>query len=182
MKVKVKGRLSFPDLFEPTTFKGEGAPYYSAQFIIEAGSESDTAIKEAIKQVATEKWKEKHAAVLKSIHNNKQLCCFVDGDIAGFDENTKVLSAKRYATDGRPDVRDRDTNPLTAADGKPYAGCYVVGIVDLWAQENGYGKGIRAQLLGVQFVKDGEAFRKTSKASEDDFADLGVDEEDDIFA
>jgi hypothetical protein len=57
-----------------------------------------------------------------------------------------------------------------------------MGVVDIWAQENKFGKGVRAQLLGVQFVKDGEAFRKTSKASEDDFADLGVDDDDDMFS
>ena len=28
----------------------------------------------------------------------------------------------------------------------------------LWAQNNGYGKRINAQLDGVQFVRDGEAF------------------------
>ena len=96
MKVKVKGRLSFPDLFEPTTFKGEGAPYYAAQFIVEAGGESDIAINEAITQVATEKWKDKAKAVLKGIHNNKQLCCYVDGDISGYDDNavaTKIDAA-----------------------------------------------------------------------------------------
>ena len=31
-------------------------------------------------------------------------------------------------------------------------------IVELWAQDNNYGKRINASLAGVQFAKDGEAF------------------------
>lgn len=182
MKIKIKARLSFPDLFQPTQFQGSGPEYYGCQFLVEAGSESDKAIEDAIKQVATEKWKDKAPGVLKGINNNKQLKCYTDGDIHGYEENLRVLAAKRYATDGRPDVRDRDASPLAERDGKPYAGCYVVGIVDIWAQDNNFGKGVRAQLLGVQFLKDGEPFKKASKASDDDFEDLGVSEEDDMFA
>lgn len=182
MKVKVKARLSYPELFNPTTFQGTGPEYYQAQFIIEKDSESDKAVREAMKTVATDKWKDKAPGVLKGMANNKQTCCYTDGDIHGYEENVMVLSSKRYATDGRPDVRDRDTTPLAERDGRPYAGCYVVGIVEFWAQDNGFGKGLRAQLLGVQFIKDGEPFKKSAKASDSDFEDLGVEEDDEMFA
>lgn len=184
MKVKVQARLSFPALFEAEQYQGTGDFNYSAQFIIDEGSESDKAVRDAIKQTATDKWKDKAPGVLKGLHNNKQLCCYYEGDIVGREgyDGKMVLTAKRKQADGRPDIRDRDATPLSEKDGKPYSGCYVVGIVEIWAQDNAFGKGVRAQLLGVQFVKDGQAFSKAAKATDDDFADLGIEEEDEMFS
>ncbi len=62
------------------------------------------------------------------------------------------------ANSARPVVCNRDRSPLTKADGKPYGGAYVNLKVDVWAQDNNYGKRINAKLLVVQFVADGEAF------------------------
>jgi hypothetical protein len=69
-------------------------------------------------------------------------------------------------------VLDGLKNPLVAADGKPYAGCYVNTTVEFWAQDNSYGKGIRCTLLGVQFLRDGDAFSAGSVATPDDFEAL----------
>ena len=81
----------------------------------------------------------------------------------------------------RPTVVDRDRSPLTAQDGKPYSGSYVNVIIDVWAQDNSYGKRINAQLQGVQFVRDGEAFSgggTSADASDfDEIAD-GADADD----
>ena len=174
MKVKVKARLSFPALFEAEQYQGTGDFNYSAQFLVEEGSEADKSVREAIKQVATEKWKEKATGVLKGLHNNKQLCCYYEGDIVGRDgyEGMMVLTAKRKEGDGRPDIRDRDASPLTEKDGKPYAGCYVNAVVELWAQDNNYGKRVNASLSGVQFFRDGDAFAGGGAASEDEFDDI----------
>lgn len=185
MKVKVQARLSWNDLFEPTDFQGNKIYQYRATFLIEPGSESDKAIKDAIKQVATEKWKDKAPGILKGMVNNKQVCCYIEGDVTGRSENEgmMVLTSTRPKEDGRPDVRDRNASPLVEDDGKPYSGCYVMGIVDIWPQDNKFGKGVRAALAGVQFVKDGPAFKKSVKAKDDDFEDLGVeDEEDEMFS
>lgn len=46
--------------------------------------------------------------------------------------------------------------------------------IELWAQDNKqFGKRINAQLRGVQFLRDGDAFAAGSPASEDEFEDLG---------
>jgi hypothetical protein len=50
----------------------------------------------------------------------------------------------------------------------------VVAIVELWAQDNSWGKRINATLKGVQFYQDGEAFAGGVSASADDFEDLSV--------
>ncbi|MNP47458.1 hypothetical protein D3C76_1415120 [compost metagenome] len=76
---------------------------------------------------------------------------------------------------------DRDRTQLTAQEGKPYSGCYVNVIVDIWAQDNSYGKRINAQLQGIQFVRDGEAFSGGgTSADASDFEEIadGADAED----
>jgi hypothetical protein len=83
------------------------------------------------------------------------------------------VSARNKA---RPVVIDKDKSPLTQADGKPYAGCYVNVSLDVWAQSNQYGKRINAKLLAVQFDKDGDAFSGGEGYSDDDFGDEGGDE------
>ncbi|MNP74169.1 hypothetical protein D3C76_1710040 [compost metagenome] len=54
-------------------------------------------------------------------------------------------------------------------------------IVDIWAQDNSYGKRINAQLQGIQFVKDGEAFSGGgTSADASDFEEIadGADADD----
>jgi hypothetical protein len=76
----------------------------------------------------------------------------------------------------RPTVINRDRTPLTAADGVIYSGCHGNVQVEVWAQDNSYGKRINAQLLGVQFTRDGDSFGGgTQPAKPDDFADLSAD-------
>ena len=80
----------------------------------------------------------------------------------------------------RPMVIDRDKSPLTEDDNKIYAGCYVNAVIELWFQNNGFGKRVNANLLGVQFLKDGEPFGDNAGASVDDFDAFG-DDDDEFF-
>ncbi|SAL47141.1 hypothetical protein AWB74_02108 [Caballeronia arvi] len=187
-------RLSFPDLFEAKQFEGAGPFSYRAAFLIEEnapvmvksadGSWKKTTMAKVIASIAEEKWKTKAPAILKTLEGNPQKCCWYDGSVKDYDgyEGNFVLSASRNEDKGRPIVIDRDKSPLVAADGKPYAGCYVNGTVELWAQDNKFGKGIRATLRGVQFVKDGDAFSAGSPVSEDDFDTIDAPETEDDLA
>ena len=178
-KVKLNNvRLSFPDLFEAGEY--EGNRNYGASFLVQPDSENDKAIRAAISAVAKEAWKDKAHAILKAaLSGGGQQVCYWSGDLKDYDgyEGMMVLTAKRAESKGRPLVLDADKSPLVAADGKPYAGCYVNASVELWAQDNKFGKTVRCTLLGVQFAKDGDAFGSGSTASEDDFDDLGVDDD-----
>ena len=95
-----------------------------------------------------------------------------DGDLKsnydGFPGNLYVSA--RSTT--RPLVINNDKSPLTEQDGKPYAGCYVNASIELWAQDNNYGKRVNASLRGVQFLRDGDAFAGGGAASEDEFDDI----------
>lgn len=174
-----KVRLSFPDLFEAKEYeKGDGKPRYNATFLIEPGSANDKAIRAAIAEVGAEKFGKKAAAVLKSLEGNANKYCYLDGAAKDYDgyEGMWYLSAHRKAADGRPLVIDRDKSPLTAADGRPYAGCYVNATAEIYAQD-GQNQGIRASFSGIQFHSNGDAFSSARPASPDEFEDLGVPEE-----
>ena len=85
------------------------------------------------------------------------------------------------ANNKRPKVIDRDKTPITEEDNKLYSGCYVNAVVDLWVMNNTYGKRVNANLLGVQFYKDGDTFESGSTADDDDFDDFEVASDMDDF-
>jgi len=179
MKIAIKGRLSFPDLFTPRPFKPGDKPKFKATFLVEKDGPEHKKISEAILAVAKEKWPKDYAKVIAGIKGNANKFCFQDGDTKTY-EGYEGMMAFSAGNTTRPLVIDRDKTPLTEADGKPYAGCYVVGSVDIFAYDNS-GNGISASLRGVQFVKDGAAFAGGGVASDDEFDDLGVDDEEEAL-
>lgn len=184
MKIKLSNvRLAFPALFEAKTVNGEGAPAFSASFLLSPDHPAIAQLKEAFEKMGQEKWGAKWPTVKKTIEA-KDAFALHNGDskaeYEGYEGNF-FISARNKT---RPVVLDRDRTPLVEADGKPYAGCYVNASIELWAQDNNYGKRINASLRGVQFLKDGEAFAGGGIASADEFDDLATDEleEDPLMA
>jgi hypothetical protein len=176
MKIKLNAvRLSFPQLFEAKTVNGEGKPAFSASFLIDPKDPQVAVINNAINAVAAEKWGAKAEAMLKTIRAADKTCLH-SGDLkSNYDgfEGMLYISARNAI---KPLVVDTNRSPLTEQDGKPYAGCYVNVSLELWPQDNNYGKRINATLMGVQFYKDGESFVGGGVASEDDFDDLSIDD------
>ncbi len=174
-------RLSFPDLWEAVQYQGQGPFNYRASFLMAPDSDSKKKVDAAIKEAANEKWGAKAGAILPGILANPQKCCFIDGNLKEYNgyAGNWALSALRNQDDGRPLIVDRAKNPLTAADGKIFAGCYVNATVEVWAQDNSFGKAIRATLVNVQYVKDGPSFGGATPASADDLDDLSYADEED---
>ena len=175
MKVFItNARLSFPDLFEAVQFDGKGPFNYGCQLLIPEGDPQKAKIDGVVKAIAKDKWAAKADAIFAGLEGNPQKCCWIDGKKRAYDgyEGNWALSTKREQSKGRPLVFDQLKQPLVAADGKPYAGCYVNASVEFWAQDNSFGKGVRCTLLGVQFVRDGDAFGGGSPANPDDFSEL----------
>lgn len=177
MKLMLRNvRIAFPTLFEPKTVNGEGEPRFSATFIIPKNHPQIAEVNKVIDSVAAEKWKDKATAKIKQARVKDRVCLH-DGDLKaeyeGFTSHYYISANNKT----RPLVLDSDKSPLIAADGKPYAGCYVNAQIDIWAQDNTYGVGINASLSGVQFYKDGDAFSGSAPANPDDFDDLSTDAE-----
>lgn len=179
MKINIPmARLSFPDLFTAVQYEGTGPFSYRCSLLVPKGSAADKKIAAGIAEVAKEKWGAKADAILEKARKGKTGICYTDGDDKEYDGYAEhmVLVATRSQEKGRPTIKDRDgTTPLTAEDGKPYAGCYVNGVVELWAQDNKFGQTVRCTLLGVQFAKDGEAFTGGAAATDDDFEPIADD-------
>lgn len=157
-------RLSYPNLFKKTAFKADDTPKFSAMFIIDKDNPDMAELKKAMKKVMIDKWGEKPASLK---------LCLRDGtekEGAGFGDEVMFFNA---STEKRPGVYDADRSVLTDEDSRPYAGCYVNARVSFWAQDNQYGKRINAELNGVQFAADGDAFGGGgAPAAADDFPEL----------
>lgn len=173
MKLKIKGaRLAFPALFEPTSFAGSEAKNYQAAFLIPKDHPSVKEIEDACETVAKEKWGAKADANLKQLRAADKLAIH-DGDNKADYEGYAGMMFINASNKTKPTVRDLDgKTELEQADGKPYAGCYVVGHIEIWAQDNQFGKRINASLRGVQFYKDGDAFSGSPPAGDDEFESL----------
>jgi hypothetical protein len=106
---------------------------------------------------------------------------YADGDLKDFNgaAGHMIVSATRALKDGPPKIVGRDGKTIiTESSGLIYSGVYVNMSIDVWAQDNKFGKGIRAGLVAVQFVKHGEAFGGAAAATSDDFEDIGFDDEE----
>lgn len=153
-------RLSFPSLFKKASFEGKEGKFEATFLIPKSDKKTYDALIASIEACKTE----------GKIKTDK---IFIqDGDSKEYDGYEGHWAIKA-GNNKRPTILNRDKTPLIEEDDVIYAGCYVNAIIECWAQNNQYGKRINANLLGVQFVKDGEAFADGAKvASADDFDDL----------
>lgn len=172
-KIKLNNvRLSFPSIFRRAVFSGEETKF-EASFLLDKETHADK-IKEleaAIADMVSDRLK---GAKLKA-----DKICLKDGDEIDYDGYAGHMSIKASSRK-RPMAIGADKSQLTEDDGKLYAGCYVNAIIELWAQDNQYGKRINANLLGVQFVKDGDPFADGVTASIDDFDEIADEDFDDF--
>tara|TARA_R100000951_G_scaffold20775_2_gene17346 strand:- start:6141 stop:6668 length:528 start_codon:yes stop_codon:yes gene_type:complete len=173
-KIKLNNvRISFPSLFRKATFSGEETKF-EATFLL--GKEEHAATIAEIETAISDLTKDK----LKGAKLKADKICLKDGDdidYVGYAGNMSIKASNAK----RPMVLDRDRTQLAEEDGRIYAGCYVNGVLELWAQNNQYGKRINANLLGVQFIKDGEPFADGVTASLDDFDHFDDVDEDDFM-
>jgi hypothetical protein len=166
-------RLSFPDLFKAKSVKQDDEPKYGAAFLLDKEEHADQIkeIRELLWEMAMAGFGGKDKAT-ELIQKGKLHMCLHEGsdkDYDGYDKTNMFIST---SSKRRPQVIAPDRSPLVEEDGKPYAGCFVNAVVRFWIQDNNFGKRINAELLGVQFAKDGEPFGAAPLNVEDAFEDL----------
>ena len=172
--------LAFPALAEPQSF-GEGEPAYGAKFPIKPNSEQQKALEAAILAEATEAWKDKADSVLKMLEE--------DGKVAftkkvyrskktgeayqGFD-GAHYLSTRNAKT--QPTVFNQYGEELSGKsdiEAKAFSGALVNASVEIWAQDNKWGRRINCSLRGVMLTGEGENVGGgSSPASADEFSGL----------
>ena len=187
MELKLKNvRISFPALAAPQAF-GEGEPAYGAKFIIEPKSAAAEQLDKANAAVAKDQWKDKSASILKMLEEDKKVCFTkkeyrsaktgqpYDGFEGMFYLNTRNAKVQ-------PTVVDRFGQQVTdkgEIERLIYSGCYTHVSLDIWPQDNKWGRRINCTLRGVMFAADGENFGGGgSVASASEFADFADDAED----
>ena len=158
-------RLAYPNLFVPTSFEDDQEKKYQATLIIKKGSPQHAALTAAVKKVRDETFPSGAPAVFKH--------CIRDGEEKaakdGFGGDVVFISPKNKK---RPTVVDRDRTPLTESDDRPYGGCMVNAIVEVWGQNAPKYKRVNVSLLAIQFYADGDAFGGSRTARADDFDDV----------
>ena len=168
--VQIKnGRLSFPSLFKKAEFNGNVGKFEATILF----PKSDVKTYEKVMALIEDCKKDNK---LGKVASDKLF--IKDGDEVEYD-GYEGMWAVKASNNKRPTIIDRDRSPIVEEDDKMYAGCYVNAIIEPWGQNNSYGKRVNANLLGVQFVKDGEPFGDGgTKLNEDAFDDLGEDEDE----
>jgi hypothetical protein len=169
-------RLSFPHLAEPqrqvNESNGKERISYNCEFIMPQDHAGFQKFMATYAAMALEKWKEHAQTVMGMIQSDRKLRCFGRGEEK---VNKKTFqpydgyAGSVFITAGRdsaPQMIQADGQPIDPANTmayqmlarKMYGGCRVNAAVKPWLQENSYGRGVRCDLIAVQFAGDDAAF------------------------
>lgn len=160
-------RLSFPRLWKPKAFQPGQDPRYEATFLLDKSNATHAAKIRELKATA------KQMIEGAGLDESDFKFCFTSGDKKKYDGYAGCIAVATHNSI-RPPVVNRRREPVEENEaGAPYAGCYVNAKITLWLQDNQYGKRINANLLTVQFVRDGERFGMQAVDPEDEFEMLG---------
>lgn len=169
-------RLSFPHLAEPqkqvNETTGATRTSYNCEFIMPHDHPGFQQFMKRYGEIALEKWKEHAQAVMGMIQNDRKTRCYGRGEekvnkknfqpydgyagnvfiTAGRDSAPQMIQADGSAVD------PANTMAYQALARKMYGGCRVNAAVKPWAQDNKHGRGIRCDLIAVQFAADDTPF------------------------
>jgi hypothetical protein len=152
-------RLSFPSLFEPTSFEG-GEPKYRATMIFDKKQDL-TALKKLAQDALEERWPDPK----KRPKNLKWP--FRDGDeeregLEGYD-NTIFVST---TSNKKPGVVDQNVQDIVTPE-DIYAGCYARATVTAFSFDKSVNKGVAFGLQNLQKLRDGDTFSGKASAAND---------------
>jgi hypothetical protein len=169
-------RLSFPHIAEPQKQVNEvtGATRisYNCEFIMPQDHAGFAQFMQRYGAMALDKWKEHASTVMSMINGDRKTRCYGRGEekvnkktftpydgyagnvfiTAGRDTPPQVIQA-----DGQP-VDPANTMAYQALTRAMYGGCRVNAAVKPWLQDNKHGRGVRCDLVAIQFAGDDKAF------------------------
>lgn len=180
-------RLSYFDGYVPyvsTNDEGKQTATYGTHCLMDPNHPGVQLVKDAQRKVAQAAWGDNWQAILNSLAAKDDLCLH-KGEVSRPTE--EAYQGKYYvsarskarptcvATQGGVNVIVHQGEPLA-----PYSGCYANVKIAVYAQgANGkpskFGKRINAQLMGVQFVRHGDAFGGGKVARPEEFGIVAED-------
>ena len=174
--ISPKGRCSYPHLFKPSAFQGEGEPKFSTGIMIDKKA---SGTKDFIAKI-----KAAQEAALKDLYGakfpqNLERWGITDGD----DLDDPVMHGNwivKATSKNRPAVIDA-TGTEILDELSVYGGCY--GRINFCAKAYGTAAkgGVTLELNVFQKIGDGEAFGGAEKAKQSALAEMGAYEEADVF-
>ncbi len=165
-------RLSFPQLVEPKAFMEGGAKKYSADLIIDPASDDWKKVMTQVMKVAQEKWNDQAQQILQFVQSDRKLRCYGMGQEKVNSKTLQVYEGymgmaylttsnanmpQMIETSGKA-VDPTNTMAYQALARKLYGGARVNAAVKIWPQQNQFGRGIRCELVALQFSKDDTPF------------------------
>lgn len=169
-------RLSFPHLAEPqknvNAETGKERISYNCEFIMPQDHAGFTQFMQQFAALAAEKWKDHAQQVMQMIQSDRRLRCYGRGEekvnkktfqpYDGYAGNVYITAGR----DSQPQIIQADGTPIDPNNSmayqqltrKMYGGCRVNAAVKPWLQENSYGRGVRCDLVAVQFAADDQPF------------------------
>lgn len=166
-------RLSFPHIAEPQKNKeNPEKATYSAEFILEQNDPAWALFMQMVHAKAVEKWKEHANNVLQLCQQDRKKRCYGWGQEKQNQKTFKIYDGyegKVFITAGNkrmPQIIDGMGQPVDPANTmvvqqlarKMYGGCRVNATIKPWLQENEHGRGVRCELVAIQFMADDAPF------------------------
>ena len=171
-------RLSFPHIWKKHQYDADSKPKYEATLLIPKSDEEQIqTIRDHIEEKLIEKFETK-AKIPKVVYSDGK-SCFKDGDLVDYDGYADHMSFKASG-DMQPSILQINKSPATEDMNLFYAGCYVDVSVEVWIQNNKYGKRVNANLFAIRYRGEGEAFSsgRIPQGVEDDFEDIDTEDDD----
>jgi hypothetical protein len=169
-------RLSFPHLAEPqkqvNEVNGNTRISYNCEFLMPQDHPGFQQFMARYGALALEKWKEHATNVMNMILQDRKIRCFGQGNekvnkktfqpYDGYAGNVYITAGRDSApqmiqADGTA-IDPNNTMAYQTLARKMYGGCRVNAAVKPWAQDNKHGRGIRCDLIAVQFAADDTPF------------------------
>jgi hypothetical protein len=169
-------RLSFPHLAEPQKQVNEATGTtrisYNCEFIMPQEHAGFQQFMARYGALALDKWKEHAQAVMNMILQDRKTRCFGRGEekvnrktfqtYDGYAGNMFITAGR----DSAPQMIQLDGTAIDPNNSmayqtlarKMYGGCRVNAAVKPWPQDNKHGRGIRCDLIAVQFAADDTPF------------------------
>ena len=169
-------RLSFPHLAEPQRQKnemtGKERISYNCELLMPPDHPGFQQFMKRYGELALVKWGEHAQPVMQMVQAERKLRCYGRGEEK---VNKKTFqpydgyAGHVYITCGRetpPQAIQDDGNPVDptntmayqAITRRMYGGCRVNVAIKPWLQENQYGRGVRCDLVAIQFARDDKPF------------------------
>lgn len=141
---------------------------YGATFLMSPDSPEFKKFWDIYLKIAADKWKQNAQTIMGMIQSDKKSRCYGDGNTsvnqtslkpyAGFPGNyyitaTKLTVPQLIRADGSICDNQMEATDLAR---RLYRGCYVNAAIKPWLQDNAHGKGIRCELVAIQFNCDGK--------------------------